>query len=251
MALDNDYFLLYHGVQFSPDNTDEMVDIVYSPEAIAFYAIILMIGRKKFEKFQTLESFTQVCQALKVETPKDLSSLHFLQYQLIQTLQTHNNLDIYKVLQDTFSDLFHENVLKKENYKKLRSLFETTQSTETVDNDEKKDFSFLIEKEKISHYISELKSEFEDFANVQSLEQIQTTLEAQTFSIGITGVMNAGKSTMINALLGEEILGSSVVPETANLTLLTYNTKPQAKVYYWNAEEWSNIVDKLHLNLPR
>ena len=64
-----------------------------------------MIGRKKFEKFQTLESFAQICQALDVETPKDLPSLHFLQYQLIQTLQTQGSMEVYKALQDTFLDL--------------------------------------------------------------------------------------------------------------------------------------------------
>ena len=106
----------------------------------------------------------------------------------------------------------------------------------------RKIFPLAREKEKVLEYISEIKSEFKDLANFQVLDQIQSTLEAQTFSIGITGVMNAGKSTMINALLGQEILGSSVVPETANLTLLKYNTKPQAKVYYWNTEEWSKIV---------
>ena len=45
----------------------------------------------------------------------------------------------------------------------------------------------------------------------------------QKFSIGITGVMNAGKSTMLNALMGKEILGSVVVPETANLTIVKHN----------------------------
>jgi predicted GTPase len=243
MALENDYFLLYHGVQFSPNSTDETIEIVYTPEVIAYYAIILMIGRKKFEKFQTLESFTHVCQALKVETPKDLSSLHLLQYQLIHTLQIHNSVEMYTALQDTFLNLFHENVLKKENYKKLYSLFTYTKRTVKVEKDtDKKHFLFTSEKEKISDYIAVLKNEFSTLVNLQTLETIQTTLEAQTFSIGITGVMNAGKSTMINALLGQEILGTSVVPETANLTLLKYNTKPQAKVHYWNTEEWSNIA---------
>ena len=242
MALENDYFLLYHGVQFSPDTVEKTIDTVYTPEAIAFYAVILMIGRKKFEKFQTLESFTQVCQALNTEAPKDLSALHLLQYQLIHTLQTHNNLEMYRALQDTFLDLLNENVLKKENYKKLRSLFEYTKPTEKTEEDENRHFLFTSEKEKILHYIAALQNTFSSLVNLQSLEQIQTTLEAQTFSIGITGVMNAGKSTMINSLLGREILGASVVPETANLTLLKYNTKPQAKVHYWNTDEWAKIV---------
>ena len=60
----------------------------------------------------------------------------------------------------------------------------------------------------------------------------------QKFSIGITGVMNAGKSTMLNALMGKEILGSAVVPETANLTIVKHNPTDNAKVFYWNKKEW-------------
>ena len=49
--------------------------------------------------------------------------------------------------------------------------------------------------------------------------------------------MNAGKSTMLNALMGREILGSAVVPETANLTIVKHNVTENAKVYYWNENQ--------------
>jgi len=75
----------------------------------------------------------------------------------------------------------------------------------------------------------------------ERLELIPERLANQRFSIGITGVMNAGKSTMLNALLGEELLGTSVVPETANLTVIKYAKEPYAVVNFWNAKEWSNI----------
>ena len=72
--------------------------------------------------------------------------------------------------------------------------------------------------------------------------QTKNYLNNQKFSIGITGVMNAGKSTMLNALMGREILGSAVVPETANLTIVKHNPTDNAKVYYWNTQEWDRIV---------
>ena len=53
--------------------------------------------------------------------------------------------------------------------------------------------------------------------------------------------MNAGKSTMLNALMGKEVLGSAVVPETANLTIVKHNAKENAKVFYWNKSEWDRI----------
>jgi hypothetical protein len=46
---------------------------------------------------------------------------------------------------------------------------------------------------------------------------------------------------MLNALLGDEILGTSTVPETANLTIITYAKTPSAKVHFWNINEWNRI----------
>eukprot|EP01029_Cantina_marsupialis_P014887 TRINITY_DN32581_c1_g3_i1.p1 TRINITY_DN32581_c1_g3~~TRINITY_DN32581_c1_g3_i1.p1 ORF type:complete len:388 (-),score=69.97 TRINITY_DN32581_c1_g3_i1:8-1084(-) len=92
----------------------------------------------------------------------------------------------------------------------------------------------------IEDIITQLKESFitDDFK--KELNETKDYLDHQKFSIGITGVMNAGKSTMLNALMGQEILGSAVVPETANLTIVKYG-KPQAKVFYWNKHEWEKI----------
>ncbi len=78
---------------------------------------------------------------------------------------------------------------------------------------------------------------------LEKLTQVNTRLNEQSFSIGITGVMNAGKSTMLNALLGKELLGTSVVPETANLTVIRYAKEPYAKVHFWSEKEWLSIEE--------
>ncbi|MBF7046614.1 dynamin family protein, partial [Campylobacter volucris] len=62
------------------------------------------------------------------------------------------------------------------------------------------------------------------------------------FSIAVTGVVNAGKSSMLNALLKKNFLGVSNVPETANLTILKYGQNQKAKIYFWNQQEWQNIL---------
>ena len=61
-------------------------------------------------------------------------------------------------------------------------------------------------------------------------------------SIGITGIIKAGKSTLLNALLHRDILGTAIVPETANLTILKYSDEEKARVYFWNKFEWDEIV---------
>ena len=75
----------------------------------------------------------------------------------------------------------------------------------------------------------------------ERLHVITQQLQNQSFSIGVTGIIKAGKSTMMNALLGEDILGTAIRPETANLTVIKKDDKPHAKVYYWSDEEWNNI----------
>ena len=57
------------------------------------------------------------------------------------------------------------------------------------------------------------------------------------FNVAVTGVINAGKSTLLNALLSKKILGASNVPETVNLTVLKYAPEPFAKVNFWSEAE--------------
>ncbi|WP_301187741.1 dynamin family protein, partial [Helicobacter rodentium] len=77
--------------------------------------------------------------------------------------------------------------------------------------------------------------------SLEELESLLDKLSNQHFSIGITGVLSAGKSTLLNALLGQEILGSSTIPETASLTLLKYSKVPSARVSFWNKVEWEDL----------
>ncbi|TLD87012.1 dynamin family protein [Helicobacter sp. MIT 05-5294] len=78
-------------------------------------------------------------------------------------------------------------------------------------------------------------------SSLEELESLLEKLKNQHFSIGVTGVLSSGKSTLLNALLGQEILGSSTIPETASLTLLKYAKNPSACVKFWNKAEWEDL----------
>lgn len=79
----------------------------------------------------------------------------------------------------------------------------------------------------------------------KKMQKVAEQLEKQEFSIGITGVIKAGKSTMINALLGKDILGTAIRPETANLTIIKQNPTPKAIVHFWSKDEWKEIKNSL------
>lgn len=89
---------------------------------------------------------------------------------------------------------------------------------------------------------SDISRATEDLSLKQRADDVPLKIAKQKFSIGITGVMNAGKSTMLNALLGKEVLGTAVIPETANLTVIKYDDNPSAVVHFWNSAEWNRIV---------
>ena len=69
----------------------------------------------------------------------------------------------------------------------------------------------------------------------QELKDLQTTaknLKQGVFRLLVLGDMKRGKSTFLNALLGERILPSDVNPCTALLTIIRYGEKKQAVVYF-------------------
>ncbi|MDV2580768.1 dynamin family protein [Alkalibacillus haloalkaliphilus] len=56
--------------------------------------------------------------------------------------------------------------------------------------------------------------------------------------IGFTGHFSAGKSTMINALVGEELLPSSPIPTSANIVEI--NNGPIKVTYHFNEQQFAN-----------
>lgn len=77
----------------------------------------------------------------------------------------------------------------------------------------------------------------------QRLEKTLEKFQNLEFNICVTGVMNSGKSSLLNALLKKDFLGVSNIPETANLTVLEYGNSDSVKIYFWDEREWQNILE--------
>ena len=251
MSLANDYFLLYHGITFEENLDLEPIETAVNEEVFTIYALIISATRKNYDKYLPLRSFKTLCQQLKVKSPSNINELNHLQHIIVKSILTNKSKQNISVLHSSFEYLKSENIINGQNYDKLISLFDykeldlvdeyTITSSNKVDSELEKS-SFKELKATIEELISQLQV---DITNEEISKEINATknyLNTQKFSIGITGVMNAGKSTMLNALMGREILGSAVVPETANLTIVKHNSTDNAKVYYWNTQEWERIV---------
>lgn len=249
MSLANDYFLLYHGITFEQNLDVEPIDAIISDETFTIFALIISATRKNFDKYLPLTSFKTLCQQLKVKSPSNLNELNHLQHNIIETILQNKTKQNISIIHSSFEYLKTENIINSENFNKLISLFDykeldiieedTASLHEEIDEENRSSFKDL--KTTLEDIIEDLKADISNQEILNEIESCKNYLNNQKFSIGITGVMNAGKSTMLNALMGREILGSAVVPETANLTIVKHNVTDTAKVYYWNTQEWDRI----------
>ena len=62
----------------------------------------------------------------------------------------------------------------------------------------------------------------------QTIDRIENTF----FKVAVVGEFKRGKSTLINALLGQEILPADVLPCSATLNRVTYGPSPSARIVF-------------------
>jgi GTPase SAR1 family protein len=77
---------------------------------------------------------------------------------------------------------------------------------------------------------------------IKTLCQAQARLEQGVFRLLVLGDLKRGKSTLLNALLGEQLLPADVTPCTALLTVLKYGPEKQVTVYF-NDDQPSEVLD--------
>lgn len=81
--------------------------------------------------------------------------------------------------------------------------------------------------------------------SIKLIDEVVKRIENDSFSIAIVGEFKRGKSTLINALLGQDILPSDILPCSATLNRVTYGLKPQVKVRFKDGREDEVAIDQL------
>lgn len=64
------------------------------------------------------------------------------------------------------------------------------------------------------------------------LDDVLARMEGEVFRIAVVGEFKRGKSTLINALLGQEILPADVLPCSATLNRVTYGLTPSVRLVF-------------------
>lgn len=70
-------------------------------------------------------------------------------------------------------------------------------------------------------------------------------LQEHVFSVGIMGEFKRGKSTVINALLGQEIVPADVVPCSATLNYVKWDANKRAEIHFKDGTKTEVSVDEL------
>ncbi|HEC1793898.1 TPA: dynamin family protein, partial [Campylobacter lari] len=191
-------------------------------------AILLSTNLDNYERFSALNEFKSLMKSLNLRL--DLYGIQYAQVCFINALNLGilDKNELLKALEKlqkiTDNTLIHTFVSKQKVIQKDYKQ-EVKNSHQTLDLINQ-NLQELCEDEKAQKLLQEA---LVKFSNID-------------FSIAVTGVVNAGKSSMLNALLKKDFLGVSNVPETANLSVLKYGKEQKAKIYFWSEEEWQDIL---------
>lgn len=102
--------------------------------------------------------------------------------------------------------------------------------------------------EALSKSLHELLEYSYDLSLTNTAVSIRDTIDKvadEHFEVAIVGEFKRGKSTLINALLGQEILPADVLPATATLNRVTYNDSPYVSVEYKDGSVEKVPIDSL------
>ena len=68
----------------------------------------------------------------------------------------------------------------------------------------------------------------------ENLDKLSKKVNNDTFKIQVIGTFSNGKSTVINSLLGEEVLPAYALPTTAVINEVKYGDNKEAILYFRN-----------------
>ena len=121
-----------------------------------------------------------------------------------------------------------------------------SESTTSIGNHRKLQQYLVSSLQDIRHLATSLNSSPQ---TITPLQEMQQRLEEDVFRIAIVGEFKRGKSTLINALLGQEILPSDVLPCSANLNRVTYGLQPKVELRFKaKAEEDEGTVEHIEID---
>lgn len=201
-------------------------------------AVLLAADAENFDRFMALKEFRDILHALGLKA--DIYSLQCAQLGAINALKAAK-ISKSKLLA-ALEILQTENIISAAHFKRLSAFLRSlgadlTEGNEQEGADFKKSDVFHQKIDALNDICERILSLNPGAHVANAATKARQKAHELEFNVAVTGVINAGKSTLLNALLGKKILGASNVPETVNLTVLKYSPEPFAKVNFWSEAE--------------
>ncbi len=257
MHILNDFFLLSWNEK--SDHVQDVYDIDFNEILVNYRedfqnfcdscSMIFIINDENWEKLIQIDEFKSIFGGVFKDKSIDRCLILQIQKEVLKFVIEIGDLKLSASLKKNFEILRKEGIITYYISRRLIGLIGLIRKKEFKEKNidlktAKKDDNFYKNAINVLQTsIQNLRICVEDDKLLKKLKDIEKKLTNQSFSIGVTGVINSGKSTMLNALLKKEILGTAVVPETANLTLLRYSKKSYAKVNFWTEKEFKKIQE--------
>ena len=211
--------------------TNAAASVPFYPDLLA---LLLVCGERNLDQFMALDEFRLVLKRLKIEL--DIFSIQSAQLATLKALNEAkiSSDEIVKYLEK----LRDEKIIDDEKFGFLEKIISKNKGTNEakISHTKPKDhfhknLDFLNE---INEKASLLDS---DKTFLEALAAAKKRSNETLFNIAASGVINSGKSTLLNALLNKPVLGASNVPETINLTILKYSKDSFARVNFYTLDE--------------
>ena len=211
--------------------TNAAASVPFCPDLLA---LLLVCDERNLDQFMALDEFRAVLKRLKIEL--DIFSIQSAQLATLKALNEAkiSSDEILKYL----AILRSEKIIDDEKFTFLEKIISKNKGaneakiSHTKPKDHfHKNLDFLNEINEKASLLDNEKTFLE--ALVVAKKRSNETL----FNIAASGVINSGKSTLLNALLNKPVLGASNVPETINLTILKYSKDSFARVNFYSIDE--------------
>lgn len=199
---------------------------IFNPELAA---LILSANEQNYKELLSLKTYTNYINTNNFFELKmlQIAVLNSIKNNLLNPLEISFYLEKLKPLKINLKVLEYLKNAKSQNQKELNNTYKNEQiKLESVYND-------------LANLLNpRLKTKLDEFYN---------QLINKTFKIAFSGIFNAGKSSLINALLERDFLGVSNAPETANLSIISYGNE-NIKVNFYNESEFDALKTQASLN---
>ena len=211
--------------------TNAAASVPFCPDLLA---LLLVCDERNLDQFMALDEFRAVLKRLKIEL--DIFSIQSVQLATLKALNEAkiSSDEILKYL----AILRSEKIIDDEKFTFLEKIISKNKGaneakiSHTKPKDHfHKNLDFLNEINEKASLLDNEKTFLE--ALVVAKKRSNETL----FNIAASGVINSGKSTLLNALLNKSVLGASNVPETINLTILKHDKDSHARVNFYSIDE--------------